>query len=125
MPNEQNDQRVQKLSPEFAARLARLSAKQRIRAIVMLRTPETGRTGGQRQSRHERRAQIEAIAQSNEKLLPEIDSLLARHEGKRLSAKADLMACIPVETTPAGINALAESEYVQSIFEDQAISLLS
>jgi hypothetical protein len=123
--NKQNNQRAQKLSPEFSARLARLGPQQRIRAIVVLRIPETGTSSGQRQSRHERRVQIEAIGKSTEKILPEIDRLLARHEGKRLAPKVDALGCVPVETTPAGIAALADSEHVQSIFEDQAISLLS
>jgi hypothetical protein len=125
MRKEQNDPRIQKLSPEFAARLARLSPHQRIRAIVMLRTAETRRTGGRRQTRQERDAQIQAIAKSNESLLSKIDTILARHEGKRLSTKPDVLGCILVETTPAGIDVLAQSKHVQSIFEDQAISLVS
>ena len=49
---------------------------------------------------------------------------LERFDGKRL-ANVDALGCIPVEITASGVLALAASEHVKAILEDQPISLLA
>lgn len=113
-----------KISREFTARLDRLGPQQKVRAIVMLRTKDAGGVATQRRSRANRQATIEAIRQSAEQALVDIDGILARFKGKRL-ANVDALGCIPVEATAPGIAALAASEHVKAILEDQPISLLA
>lgn len=64
---------------------------------------------------------MEAVAKSADPMLAEIDRVLAQRLGERLASKADALGCILVETTPAGIHVLADSEHVQAILEDQPI----
>src|SRR5215831_17099972 len=114
-----------KISPAFSARLAHLKPQQKIRAMIMLHVDVPGKSSGQRQSRTERQAMIERIRESAEPALTEIDDILAHYSGKRLAASVNALGAIPIETTAAGINALAASERVKAILEDQTVSLLS
>lgn len=110
-----------KISSEFAARLDGLAPQQMNRVIVLLNAQKTGKSTGHRQSRAERQAAIEVIRKSAEQALDYIDGVLERFGGKRLAESPDALGSIPVETTAAGINALAESEKVRAILEDQTI----
>ena len=114
-----------KISPEFSARLAHLKPQQNIRAMVMLGVDAAGKTSGQRQSRAERQAMIEQIRCMAEPALLEIDDILKHYHGKRLATGVNALGAVPIETTAAGIHALAASERVAAIFEDQTLSLLS
>ena len=114
-----------KMSPEFRARLARLKPQQQVRAIIMLRPEGPGETPGQRQARGNRQAVFEAVRQATEAALSDIDAILAHYGGKRLATSVNALGSVPVETTAAGINALAASERVKVIFEDQKITLLA
>ena len=67
---------------------------------------------GQRQSRAERKAAIEAVRTSAEQALGDIDHTLQRFGGARLAARPDALGSIPIETTVAGIQALVGSERV-------------
>jgi hypothetical protein len=82
------------------------------------------KTSARRPSRVSRQATIAIIRQSAEPALLEIDRILERFDGQRLAASADALGCVPIETTAAGITALAASEHVKAILEDQPISLL-
>ena len=114
-----------KISSQFNARLARLGAKDRVRAIVMLRSKGAGESSARRQSRSARRAEIEMMRESAGQALGEIDEILQHYDGKRLKDKVDVLGSVPVEAVPAGIRALAASKHVKAILEDQEISLLS
>jgi hypothetical protein len=113
-----------KISREFSARLSHLKPQQKIHAIVMLETKDAGLVPTQPRSRAHRQAILEAIHHSAEPALKEIDSILEGFDGKRL-AEIDALGCIPVETTAAGLAALAASKHVKAILEDQPISLLT
>jgi hypothetical protein len=65
-------------------------------------------------------AQVRRLARP---ALLSIDRILHRFRGRRLAQGADALGSISVEATPAGIEALAASEYVRAILEDQPISL--
>jgi hypothetical protein len=116
-----NDSLPSALSPQFAARLERLAPQQRVRAIVLLRS---GEGNGRRQSKEKRQETIANVRAVANNALGEIDTILERHNGKRLSAP-NALGSIPVETTAAGIHALSHCPLVQAILEDQAIALPS
>ena len=113
-----------KISPEFSARLARLGPREMIRAVVMLRTEDAGVPSGRRQSHGNRQAVIAAVRESAEQALGDVDRILKRFHGQRLVANPDVLGCVPVETNPAGLTALAASDHVEVILEDQAVSRL-
>lgn len=109
------------ISREFAAKLNRLGATQKVRALVLLRTATNGTVLTQRPSRPERKEAIEKVRAASRSSLPDIDQILASYNGKRLSEDVDALGSITVESTAEGIKALADSEHVKAIFEDQAI----
>jgi beta-phosphoglucomutase-like phosphatase (HAD superfamily) len=113
-----------KISEEFAARLSHLDRDQKVHAIVILRTNEDGVISTRRKSREERQAAINAIRESAQSALPAIDEILERFNGKRLATGVNALGAIAVETTASGITALAASELVKAILEDQTISSL-
>ncbi len=108
------------ITDEFAAKLDRLGAEQPVRAMVMLQTGEEGEPS-RRQSWQERRRIIEEVRLASRSSLPDIDRILALHDGKRLSDDVDALGSIVVETTAEGIKALATSEHVKAILEDKSI----
>ncbi len=112
-----------KISREFTARLDRLTPDQKVRAIVMLDIGAAKAAGGRR-ARGERAETVTAIRETTEPALPDLDSVLQRFAGRRLAAHADALGCVPVETTAAGILALALLDHVKAILEDQQISAL-
>jgi len=59
------------------------------------------------------------------KLLEELDRILGQHEGKRLAESPNALGCVPIEATREGVLAVAESELVEAVLEDQPISALS
>lgn len=113
--------RSKKISREFATRLDRLARNDKVRAVVLLRTPGGPEPSGKRQSPEERAAAVEAMRTSAERALGDVDQVLAQFGGKRLAKKPDALGSIPVETTPDGIRALASSRRVQAILEDQPL----
>jgi hypothetical protein len=123
MVTKSSDPRSSKISREFSARLARLEPRQMVRAIVMLRTENASTPMGKRRSPVERKAAIERIRQTAKTALPAIDLILERFAGRRLADQVNALGSIPVEVTSAGIHALAASEHVKAILEDQSISL--
>jgi hypothetical protein len=114
-----------KISREFSARLAQLKPKDKIRAVVLLRPPETnGKPSGARPTREERRAAVDNVLSSASVGLREIDEILERFNGRRLSEQPSALSTVGVETTAAGISALTESDHVKAVLEDQALSLV-
>lgn len=113
-----------KISDEFARRLAHLPAGQSVRAVVMLDTGGQTEPSGRR-GRGQRQAAVAAVRNAADAALPELDTILVSHQGRRLAAHADSLGCIPIEATPETISALVASNRVKAIFEDQPISLIS
>lgn len=113
--------RSKKISSEFSARLARLGPRDKVHAFVLLRTSGTGTSA--RQSRADRKKAVQAARKSAERALTAIDGILEQHDGRRLARRPNALGSMPVETTAAGIKALASSRWVQAILEDQPIRL--
>ena len=112
-----------KISREFCRRLDRLQPRDRVRAIVMLRADGDGGggAGGRRPSSADRQATAEKISQAAEAALPEIDQILEKYDGRRMAEHPNAIGAIPVETTVGGVIALAGSDCVKTILEDQNI----
>jgi len=123
--NSNEDIQHAKFSDAFATRLHRLKPGQKIRVIVMLQTENSGILLSRTRARRDRTAVSASIRKSAQKTLPEIDGILERFNGKRLAMSPDALGCIPIETTAAGVIALAASEHVKAVLEDQQISLLT
>ncbi len=124
MTQKRSQSKKKKLSPGFVSRLDALGPRDKVRAIVLLRPGTGGRTTGGRQSRAEREATAEAMRRSAEQALEDIDEILAKFDGQRLARRPDALGSVPVETTAAGIKALASSRWVRAVLEDQEIHLI-
>jgi hypothetical protein len=113
-----------KISSEFNTRLNKLKSHEKVRAIVLLQTEKSQPSQSKNRSSLNRQATIDLIRRTAGAALSDIDEILSRFDGKRLAEQVSALGSIPVETTAEGIRALAESEHVKAILEDQAISSL-
>ncbi len=113
----------EKVSREFAERLRRADKDQLIRAVLMLQTPGLENPSPREARRARRVRAIERKRGSADSALPELDAVLSKHGGRRL-ASVSLLGTVPVETTPAGVDALAALGSVTSIMEDQPVRLI-
>jgi hypothetical protein len=107
----------EKLGSAFAARLSRFPAGAHVRALLLLGQPTEPPT-------RDRAEQIRRVKQSAAAALDEIDQILTAHSGRRLESEPSSLGHVTVETTPAGIRALAKSDQVRAVLEDQAVRLL-
>jgi hypothetical protein len=114
-----------KISNEFAARLDQLGPGETIRAIVLLEVKSSEKPGIRgRQSPNQREAAVERVLQAAENALKDIDDILSGIKGRRLDKHPTAVGSVLVETTAAGVYALAESSKVKVIIEDQGVSLI-
>jgi len=123
MSSSKKNSRSSKISAAFKARLDRLQPTQRVRVILLLHTMGVGTASGRRQGGPERQAAIDVIRQAAESVLKEIDDVLKRYDGARLASGVNALGAVSVETTAAGIAALAALEEVKAIVEDQPVLL--
>lgn len=114
-----------KISPEFAERLGRLTPQDKIRVIVLLRSPATKDAATKRPSQIERQSTTNSVRQASNEALNSIAKIIEDFNGHKLAEQADLLGSIPIEISVAGIKALTESDAVKSILEDQTIRLLN
>ena len=110
-----------KISADFANRLSNLHPQQKVRVIVFLYV-DKGKNCGARQSPAERKAAIEAIRKSAKLALDYIFKIIQEFGGKPLAEDPGALGQIPIEISAAGVNALAESDLVKAVLEDQQIS---
>ena len=110
-----------KISPEFATRLMTLEPQQKIRVIVLLQIPEAENKTIKRQTRGERQNTIQSVRNNANQALANITNILQNFEGKTLTEQPDLLGSIPIEITAPGVTALAQSDVVKTIIEDQPI----
>jgi hypothetical protein len=112
-----------KLSQEFATRLASIPADERLHAVVLLKTSEQ-RSASHRQTPRQRRAAIGALREACRPALIDLDQVLAKWGGRRLDDEVSALRTVAVEATPAAIRILANLKGVQTVLEDQSVSLL-
>lgn len=113
-----------KVGPEFRDRLAHLSGKALVHAVLLVQQAAAGNGGGRRTRGSTRAALVEAGKRSAAEGLGEIDAILKKTGGHRLADAPDLLGSLPIETTAEGIVALAGSPRVKAILEDQQIKAI-
>ena len=96
-----------------------------VRAIVVLETERTSEGIGRRALRRQRKELTEAAERAVEAATDDITEIVEKFGGHLLISKLDTLSSLAVETTPAGIKALADCPIVRAILEDQSISLIS
>ena len=111
-----------KLSEEFVARLASIPADETLHAVVLLKTSEQ-RSASHRHTPRQRRAAIGDLRMACRPVLGDMDDVLAKWGGRRLDDDVSALGTVAVEATPAGIKTLANLQDVQTVFEDQNISM--
>ena len=110
-----------KISPEFEQRLAFREPSSTVQAVVLIATPPGEASFSRLDRVAKRRDMREAVRAAAAMALPEIDQVLARFGGRRLADGVDALGGVPVETTPAGIRALANTVGVRAILENQTV----
>jgi hypothetical protein len=110
-----------KISDEFADRLASLPPDQPVRAVVLPAPYLVNGSNGARVHGEERQAIIREARTRTEEAFAEIDRVLAEVGGRRLTQWGNALGFIIVETYAKGIDAIADLGWVGSVFEDQAI----
>lgn len=113
-----------KISDEFARRLADLAPNETVRAVVMP-APYLQKGSSDRPTRRlkesERQAMLREARQHTEASFHEIDTVLARTGGQRLSTGGNAFGYILIETNAAGIDAVSALDWVNVVMEDQPI----
>jgi hypothetical protein len=109
-----------KISAEFAERLAGLPAGQVVRA-VLLPAPYLVEGGESRPRGAERQAILREARRRSEETFADVDAVLAASGGQRVTESGNSLGFIVVETTPGGIQALCDLDWVGTVLEDQAI----
>lgn len=112
----------EKLSRQFASRMSRLNPHEKVRVILLINSQPPGTPT--RDFRARRRAAIEAAKKAAGQALGSVDGILERFGGRRLSSLPNALGGVVVETTPKGVLALADSQHVRAILEDQPIRAL-
>jgi hypothetical protein len=123
---------AEKISREFAQRLQRLGPTQSVHALVMIDAEAASgpaedasvRSARPRLKGAERGRRASQVRETAAGALPEVDRILERYHGRRLAGAVNPLGFVPVVTTPAGLRALAASDRVKAILEDQKISAL-
>ena len=117
-----HDSHQPKISPEFAARLDSYPHTAKVRIIVLLQSASQQMTNNsRRQNRLERKAALRAMQDSVKESWQTIDRLIQDFDGKKLAPKPDAFGSISIEITPDGVRALAKSDAVKAIIENQTI----
>jgi hypothetical protein len=115
----------EKISAEFAARLKQFQPGRRVRAILMLDLADSnGVAVRPRRTHTERQQEIQGMREAGKMIITDIDKVLKRFGGQRLSESVDALGCLPVETTPDAFRVLTSNSYVKAILEDQSVSLM-
>ena len=109
----------QKISPNFASRLKSFEPERKVRVVLVIKTRSGLQTNPKRQDSVTRKATVSSNQKFTQPVLKDIDIILERFGGERLTKQANALGSILVETTPAGVLALAESNKVKAIREDQ------
>jgi hypothetical protein len=111
-----------KISSEFACRLRDLSPQQKVNVLVFLEVGEGEKAmRNSRQTHAERKAARELIRNSASKALNYVQNIIHDFGGKQLAENPNALGCIPVEISAAGVNALAASDAVKVVMEEQKI----
>ncbi|MCH7736590.1 MAG: hypothetical protein IH872_04220 [Chloroflexi bacterium] len=114
----------EKISASFSAKLSSLRPEQKLVAILVLHSKSSGGDPGGKRSRARRLRSIDAVRNSAEEAFHDIDQVLVRSGGRRLTSHPDALGTVAVEITPTGLRDLALLDQVTAILEDQPLSSL-
>src|SRR5687768_1611093 len=109
-----------KISPALRSRLKALNPADRVRAVILLALAAADPTP-RRRSRANRRASVAAARALGAEALAAVDKVLVAHGGSRLAGGANALGYVSVEVPAAAVDALAQSNHVKAILEDQAL----
>ncbi len=113
-----------KVSPEFASRLNNYNSKKKIRVIVLLNKKEEGEIRNQQNSFSKRQKFIKTTHNSDKQALKEIEHIIKMFGGRKIEKHPNLLGSMSIEIKASGIKALAASNWIKAIFEDQMIRLI-
>lgn len=108
-----------RISAQFAARLAQLAPDETTRAVILPSIPAPGNQT--QQPPPGRKARIEETKRFSQHVFHDIDEQLGYFGGQRLTKQSNALGYILVETTAAGIAAIADLDWVRAVMEDQPI----
>jgi hypothetical protein len=110
-----------KVSPNLVSKIDLLPHGAIVRAILLIDNHDDLPSTSGNKMRYPRRSLTAAVSRSQKGVLTKLDGILKQYGGQRLSERPNILGGIVVETTSAGVLALADSKYVRAIFEDQPI----
>ena len=90
--------------------------------MVLLETSEQS-SAPHRHNLRRRRTAIGALRIACRPVLVDMDEVLAKWGGRRLDDDVSALGTVAIEATPAGIKILANLKDVQTVIEDQNVSL--
>jgi hypothetical protein len=115
-----------KISQEFATRLSQRKPDEPVRVVLMLSSAPAAADRGRRALKERRAELAEAARREVEEAEHDVDHVLEEYGGQRLTGgNLSTLGGLVVETTPAGVMALAQCPQVRVVMEDQTISLIS
>ncbi len=110
------------LSDHLRSRLASLSPTDSVVVILALAWLDPAEPRTKRLTSEQRQAMIAATRErARTGQFPAIDAILRDNGGRRLGDEPTALGTIAVETTANGVRALAESEHVAAILDDQPV----
>jgi hypothetical protein len=111
------------IAETLRSKLRHARPNERLRVLVVLDLREFPDFETRNRRGAQRKRIIAEAKSAADSALPDIASVLRKYGGTRLRESSDALGTIPVETTPAGVRALADMSAVQSILEDQPLTL--
>ena len=109
------------LSPHLRSRLVALSPTESVRVILALGERAAAELPAKRLTTEERNARIAATRKAAVAVFEDIDAILRVNGGRRLGDRPTALGTITVEATAKGVHALANSEHVAAILDDQPV----
>jgi len=115
---------MDKIDPEFLDRINIMPPDQIIRVILILSDDNEYEQPKTRRTEQERKKIMESVLKSGAKAMNEINSVLQAYGGTNLTSSPNILGCISIAATGAGIKALACLDKVKAIMEDQPVYLI-
>lgn len=109
------------LGPHLIRRLATLAPTESVRVIVALGERGDAELPAKRLTTEERNARIAATREVAMRAFDDIDAILRDNGGRRLGDRPTALGTITVEATAKGVHALANSQHVAAILDDQPV----
>lgn len=113
-----------KISTEFARRLEQMHPDEMVRAFVVPHREYEQSRMAVRPDRELRRERVRAMQGEVAERLREVDAILARFGGRRLTTEVNALGIVAVEATARALQMIAEAEWVGALLENQRVGVL-